>query len=356
MVVINDFNGLTAVVTGASSGMGKQLALQLASLGCSVAICDVQEEKLLQTADECKKVRKSEKVKIVAQVCDVTNKSQIETFKKAVVDSFGEKVNILINNAGIVTQGSFLDISPERFDKVFDVSYKGVVYFTRAFLPIIVKQKVGYVLNLSSINAFWCCLGPSKWPISTPGHTPYSAAKSAVKGFTEALLHDSYQNFPHVGIASVHPGHIGTDIALNQDYKDMNKKETDLYRKLLSMNPDIGERANNMSPEEIGKLVGERFRGGGLSAKDAATDIINGMRSGSTRMLIGEDAYVIDVLARLFPRAIYNDAFIVGVIGPSCLMASKIGRPFGLPVGRFAYLLVLSSILYLARRLIKSKV
>jgi NAD(P)-dependent dehydrogenase (short-subunit alcohol dehydrogenase family) len=83
---------------------------------------------------------------------------------------------------GIVTSGPFLEMSSERFYRTFDVSFRGVVECTRAFLPLIVKSDVGYVVNLSSVNAFWCCLGPSKWPIKAPAHTPYSAGKAAVKG------------------------------------------------------------------------------------------------------------------------------------------------------------------------------
>eukprot|EP00750_Incisomonas_marina_P009483 INCI16018.3.p1 GENE.INCI16018.3~~INCI16018.3.p1 ORF type:complete len:272 (+),score=41.59 INCI16018.3:308-1123(+) len=213
--------GLTCVVTGASGGMGRELARQLCSEGCRLALCDVRFAELEETRRLC--LLKNPQAKDISiHVCDVTDEDGVERFRSEVVASHGEKIDMLINNAGIASSGSFLVMPKSKFDQVFDVSFKGVVLCTRAFLPYIVKSKRGYVANLSSINAFWCALGPAKWPIKTPPHAAYCAGKAAIRGFTESLMHDAAQNFPHVLVTCIHPGHVGTDIGWLGDKDDTN--------------------------------------------------------------------------------------------------------------------------------------
>lgn len=335
------FAGKTAVITGAAGGMGRELALQLSAEGCNVAVCDVREKELQETLRLCAQVSKNNSAKAMGRVVNVVNDNMVRQFREDVEQEFGDTLQILINNAGITTNGPFLEMSAERFQRTFDVSWRGVLNFTRAFLPMVVRSKKGWVVNLSSINAIWCCTGFSRWPVQTPPHTPYSAAKAAIRGFTEALLFDSYQNFPHVTVTAVHPGHVGTDIArLAEKASGSDEEVVRMRNNLRSL---IGEGVKQMSFEEMHNAFGEFFRDKApLSARDAATQILDGMRAGSTRILVGEDAFVIDLCARVFPRLIYHDWFNAAVMLPWAVIASHVGRVQGVPVGRFVPPLLLA--------------
>ena len=170
-------NGLTCVVTGASGGMGREIARQLCADDCDLALCDVRFAELEETRRLCL-ADNPNAGNISIHVCDVTDEDSVDRFQSEVLTAHDGKVDVLINNAGIASSGSFLVMPKAKFDQVFDVSFKGVVLCTRAFLPHIVKSKRGYVANLSSINAFWCALGPAKWPIKTPPHAAYCAVSS----------------------------------------------------------------------------------------------------------------------------------------------------------------------------------
>jgi len=171
------FAGLTCVVTGASGGMGRELARQLCADGARLALCDVRFAELEETRRLCLAVNPQAKP-ISIHLCDVTSDSEVARFSEEVITEHDGKVDMLINNAGIASSGSFLKMPKQKFDQVFDVSFKGVVLCTRAFLPYIIRSKRGYVANLSSINAFWCAIGPANWPIKTPPHAAYCAVRS----------------------------------------------------------------------------------------------------------------------------------------------------------------------------------
>jgi NAD(P)-dependent dehydrogenase (short-subunit alcohol dehydrogenase family) len=171
-------SGLTCVVTGASGGMGRQLAIQLCQDNCRVAICDIRLDELEETKRLCLRAQRGMVAeRISTHVCDVTNEADVERLRDEVLAAHGGTVQVLINNAGIASSGSFLDMPKGKFDKVFDVSWQGVVLCTRAFLPHIIKAKRGYITNLSSINAFWSTLGPATWPTQTPPHAAYCAVR-----------------------------------------------------------------------------------------------------------------------------------------------------------------------------------
>lgn len=136
--------------------MGRALAIQLVREGCSVAVCDVRDEELAQTKQLCQEAAVKE-VRVSTHHCDVTSSDEIRRFRDQVENEHGDSVNLLFNNAGLAGTGSFLEMSRERFDKIFAVSFTGTVECTRAFLPMLVKSKSGYVVNLSSVNAWWNC-------------------------------------------------------------------------------------------------------------------------------------------------------------------------------------------------------
>src|SRR5678815_2097320 len=160
-----------------------------------------------------------------------------------------EHINLLFNNAGIGGGGSFLNEDRADWERTFAVCWFGVYYGTRAFLPLLVASDEGYIVNTSSVNGFWACLG------ARTAHTAYSAAKFAVKGFSEALLTDLRLNAPHVKVAVVMPGHIGTSIVMNTN-KVLGKGEieamaTEDVARLRSLLTLRGLPVDAMSDDEL---------------------------------------------------------------------------------------------------------
>src|SRR5690554_6041424 len=203
------FEGRLAVVTGAGSGMGRELVRQLAAEGCSVAGCHVDGEAMAEP------VRLAEKearpgVVVSGHVCDVSDEPAVERFRDEVLARHEtDHVHLLFNNAGVSGGGSFLTDPREEWERTFAICWGGVYTCTRVFLPLLVAADAGHLVNTSSVNGFWARILPG-----VP-HTAYSTAKFAVKGFSEALMEDLRVNAPHVQVSVVMPGHIGTDIVNN---------------------------------------------------------------------------------------------------------------------------------------------
>jgi NAD(P)-dependent dehydrogenase (short-subunit alcohol dehydrogenase family) len=203
------FEGRLAVVTGGGTGMGRELARQLAAEGCHVAICDVSEEAMAQTKALCEQAGPAD-LRVSTFIADVSDEARVLAFRDAVAKAHETNhIHLLFNNAGIGGGGSFVGDDREDWEKTFAVCWEGVYYCTRAFLPMLVASPEGHLVNTSSVNGFWASLGPRS------AHTAYSAAKFAVKGFTEALINDFRLNAPHVKVSLVMPGHIGTSIVIN---------------------------------------------------------------------------------------------------------------------------------------------
>jgi NAD(P)-dependent dehydrogenase (short-subunit alcohol dehydrogenase family) len=206
---MKNFRGKLAVITGGGTGMGRALAEQLTAEGCHVAICDVSAENMAETKQLCE-ARAHSGVHISTHVCDVSDERQVVAFRDAMTAQHETNhINLLFNNAGIGGGGSFLKDDRAEWERTFGVCWFGVYYCARAFLPLLVASDDGYIVNTSSVNGFWACL----WPGTA--HTAYSSAKFAVKGFSEALLIDLRLNAPHVKVAVVMPGHVGTLIVIN---------------------------------------------------------------------------------------------------------------------------------------------
>src|SRR3954452_5105617 len=206
---VESFEGRLAVVTGGGTGMGRELVLQLTAEGCSVATCDVNEDNVSETALRAEKEAPAG-TRITTHLCDVSKEADVQRFRDEVLAQHEtDHINLLFNNAGIGGGGSFIAGKREEWDQTFGVCWGGVYNCSRAFVPLLVASDDGYLVNTSSVNGFWASLGPG-----IP-HTAYSSAKFAVKGFSEALLEDFRMNAPHVKVAVVMPGHIGTDILIN---------------------------------------------------------------------------------------------------------------------------------------------
>lgn len=304
---MESFSGKTAVVTGGGSGMGRELVVLLASEGCSVATCDVNPSNLAETERRAE-TRATGGAKVTTHVCDVSDESQVGAFREEVLDAHGSPIHLLFNNAGIGGGGSFLADPREEWERTFAVDWWGVYYCTRAFAGDLVAADDAVLVNTSSVNGFWASLGPG-----IP-HTAYSTAKFAVKGFTEALIEDFRVNAPHVKVAVVIPGHIGTDIVANSrryfgrpEPDDMGPDDLARAREQLARRGVAPEQMPDEQVRDVVRMIEEGFRQGApLDAAGAAKNILDGVRAGRWRILVGDDAHRLDEQVRSDPEGAYD--------------------------------------------------
>jgi NAD(P)-dependent dehydrogenase (short-subunit alcohol dehydrogenase family) len=275
---MESFAGKIAVVTGGGSGMGRELVTQLAAEGCSVAACDVHRAAVAQTA-EIARAGAPAGVTVTSHPCDVADEAQVLRFRDEVLaEHAADHVDLVFSNAGIGGGGSFIADPREQWESVFAVDFWGVYYCARAFLPLLIKSAEGVLVNTSSVNGFWASLGQG-----VP-HTAYSTAKFAVKGFSEALIEDLRVHAPHVRVALVMPGHVATNIVANS---------------MIAFGvPEADARAANQGFHDSAPL----------SAAGAATVILDGVRSGTWRILVGADARGLDQWVRAYPEDAYDYA------------------------------------------------
>ncbi len=309
---MKEFRGKIAVITGGGTGMGRELARQLAAEGCHVAICDVSAENMAATKALCEQAA-PHGTRITTHSCDVSVESQVLAFRDAVKHQHAtDHVHLVFNNAGIAGGGSLFTDERAVWEKTFGVCWYGVYYGTRALLPLLVAAAEGHLVNTSSVNGFWASLGPG-----IP-HTAYSAAKFAVKGFSEALLEDLRVNAPHVKVSVVMPGHVGTSIVLNTPAvlgrpspKEMTADELRPVRERMT---GRGLPADALSDDQLRAVMqqlAEDFRDKApLSAAAAATLILDAVRRGEWRILVGEDAKELDRMVRAEPERAYEPGFI----------------------------------------------
>ena len=293
---MDSFVGKLAIVTGGGSGMGRELVLQLAAEGCSVATCDIDPPSLAETAQ-----RSPAGTRVTTHLCDVSDEAQVVRFRDEVVGEHAtDHVNLVFNNAGIGGGGSFITDDRSDWERTFAIDWWGVYHCTRAFLPLLIASDDGCLVNTSSVNGFWASLGPG-----IP-HTAYSTAKFAVKGFSEALIEDLRVNAPHVKVAVVMPGHIGTGIVANSR-RILRSADLEHLRAQLTLR---GLQADDMSADQLRdvlKMVEQGFRDGApLTAAQAATIILDGVRAGRWRILVGADAEAQDQRVRANPDGAYD--------------------------------------------------
>jgi NAD(P)-dependent dehydrogenase (short-subunit alcohol dehydrogenase family) len=267
-------------------------------------MCDVSEEDMADTARLCES-EAPEGTRISTHRCDVSIEEQVEAFRDAVTAAHEtDHVNLLFNNAGIGGGGTFVDGNRDEWEKTFAVCWSGVYLCSRAFMPLLVASEEAVIVNTSSINGFWASVGPD-----TP-HTAYSAAKFAVKGFTEALITDLRLNAPHVRAAVVMPGHIGTSIAINSR-KILGPVDPTLVRKRMA---ERGLPVDQMSDDDLLAIIDQMALGfrdnAPTTAAQAAAIILDGVRAGRWRILVGDDAFAIDEMVRSDPEAAYDVDFI----------------------------------------------
>ncbi|MES2917441.1 MAG: SDR family NAD(P)-dependent oxidoreductase [Pseudomonadota bacterium] len=252
-----------AAITGAGSGIGRATAILMASKGCHLALSDVNEAGLAETAAQCLQYG----VKVTSRKVDVASREQMYAWADEVVADHG-LVNIIFNNAGVALGATVEDMQYPDFEWLMGINFWGVVYGTKAFLPHIKTAGEGAIVNVSSVFGL----------IAVPTQSAYNAAKFAVKGFTEALREEMEIEGCNVGVTCVHPGGIKTNIARNARVTEtkglVDEKSTRDFEKAFITTPE-----------------------------KAAEDVVNGILKNKRRVLIGPDAIAIDLMQRILPTS-----------------------------------------------------
>jgi NAD(P)-dependent dehydrogenase (short-subunit alcohol dehydrogenase family) len=275
---MKDLNDKVVVITGAGSGMGREMALLAARRGALLAVSDWNEEALAETVALLKEAGVRE---LRSDVVDVSDRGAVADLAQAVVEQFG-RVNMVVNNAGVTVTGDFEEMSYDDFDWIVGVNFMGVVNGTKEFLPHLIASGDGAVVNISSLFGL----------ISMPGQTAYNATKYAVRGFTEALREEMLINGHHVTVTCIHPGGIKTGIARN------------------------GRKTASQDAAAIDSFFDKKLAR--MTAEKAARIILDGAQAGKARVLVGIDAHAMhhfakllgsryqDVVARLAPKTMPN--------------------------------------------------
>jgi butyryl-CoA dehydrogenase len=271
---VKDFNGRVAAITGASSGIGRALAVELVGRGAHVALCDVDEAGLAETVTLCEGAG----VKVTSQPLDVADRDAVHAWADQVVDDHGA-VNLIVNNAGVALGATIEGMSYEDFEWLMNINFWGVVHGTKAFLPHLKASGEGHVVNLSSVFGL----------ISIPSQSAYNAAKFGVRGFTDALRMELEVERCGVSATTVHPGGIKTNIARN-----------------ARMDASVAAVAG--SPEEARAGFDKVAL---TSPAKAARQILAAVERDRRRALIGHDAKLIDLVSRL-PAGVYQRVVVAG--------------------------------------------
>lgn len=256
------WNNCVAAVTGAASGIGRELAMVLHEQGCKLALSDVNEEGLAET---CRMVEEAGGT-VHSQRVDVSQRAEVEAWAETIAEHYGG-VDIVINNAGVTVVDTVEHISYEDLEWIMGINFWGVVYGTKTFLPYLHRSKNAFLVNISSVFGI----------ISVPSQSAYNATKFAVRGFTESLrqeLHDS-----HITVTCVHPGGIKTSITRNARHHHRPGRTPERDKLVKSFENQMAR----------------------TSPRRAAEIIVRGMQKKKRRVLVGADAHVIDVVQRMFP-------------------------------------------------------
>jgi NADP-dependent 3-hydroxy acid dehydrogenase YdfG len=252
---VKDFGGKVCVVTGAGSGIGRALSLDLAGRGARLALSDIDGERVESSRAACEQRGARE---VLAARLDVSERAAVFAHADAVLERFGT-VNLVVNNAGVALEGTVLDTSIDDYEWIMGINFWGVVYGCKAFLPHLVTSGDGYVVNISSIFGI----------VAVPGQSGYHAAKFAVRGFTESLREEMLMAGHPVGVSCVHPGGVKTDIA-------------------RAARSEIDERERVERFQQLARLTPEQ----------AARIILKGVAARRARILVGNDARALDLLQR----------------------------------------------------------
>ncbi|MBT4521162.1 MAG: SDR family NAD(P)-dependent oxidoreductase [Halieaceae bacterium] len=308
---MKDFSGKLAVVTGGGTGMGRELVRQLVASGCNVAFCDVLENNMAETKAICDS-EAPPGVTVTTHVCDVSDEAAVNAFRDSVVAEHAtDHVNLLFNNAGVGGGGSFINDPREQWERTFNICWGGVYLCSRAFVPLLINASEAHLINTSSVNGFWASIGPQA------PHTAYSSAKFAVKGFSEALLNDFRNHAPHVKVSVVMPGHIGTPLLANSgkivsgfDPENLTDEDLQLFSVLLGKEDQGKEMGVDEIKAMLENMMSAFAEGAPTSASEAVAIILDGVREERWRILVGDDAKIIDQSVRSDPEQAYEQSFM----------------------------------------------
>ena len=278
---MKNFADRVAVITGAGSGIGRALALELAGRGAQLALSDIDEVAVADTAARCEKFGALAK----GYRLDVADRAAMTAHAEQVIGDFGQ-VNLVVNNAGVAVMATVEDLSYDDLDWIVGINFWGVVHGTKAFLPHLIASGDGHLVNISSVFGF----------VGVPTQSAYNATKFAVRGFTEALRQEMLIERRPVGVSCVHPGGIRTNIARDA-------------RGPASSTPD--QRAADFA------------RIARTTPGDAARTILRGVERNRARILIGPDAYLFDAVPRVLGSS-YQRLAALGL-----RTARRFGRPMG---------------------------
>lgn len=268
MSAFKEFQNRIAVLTGAASGIGRELLLQLVRRGTHVAACDIDRESLQVTVRQAQAIAPD--VRVTAHVLDISDEKSVVRFAKAVTKEHGsDAIHLLFNNAGVVGGGSFVTGQRDEWERTFNVSWSGTYYCTRHFLPMLIAAEQSVIVNMSSVCGLWASLGTGS------PHTAYSSAKFAIRGFTESLIVDLRTHAPHVSAVLVIPGHVRTGMPAPP--RSWRRALDSLF---ASYKP--------------------------VSSKNAAEVILTALSNGEWRVVIGEDAQAVDMRIRKDPWTAYD--------------------------------------------------
>jgi NADP-dependent 3-hydroxy acid dehydrogenase YdfG len=263
---MKSFRNKVAAITGAGSGIGRSLALQLARDGAALALSDVNAEGLAETVALCRE----EGVTVTEAIVDVAQRQQVYDWAAATVAAHG-KVNLVFNNAGVALGAPISSMAEDDLKWIMDINFWGVVYGTQAFLPHLKASGEGHVINISSVFGI----------AAIPSQSAYNASKFAVRGFTEALRQELEIEGAPVSATTVHPGGIKTNIARSARFSAQMKDFL-----------GVDEAAGKSSFERLFITTADK----------AAAVILSGVKANRRRVLIGPDARAIDFMVRLMPE------------------------------------------------------
>jgi NAD(P)-dependent dehydrogenase (short-subunit alcohol dehydrogenase family) len=263
--------GRTAVITGAAGGIGRAIAVSLARRGCHLALADIDDAGLADTAAEIRgnQDQNQANLRISWHHLDVSDRAAVSALPEQVTAQHSG-VDVLVNNAGVALGGTFLEVAESDFDWLFGINFWGIVQMTRAFLPLLQTSEEARLVNISSLFGL----------IAPPGQTAYCASKFAVRGFSEALRHELAET--GIGVTVVHPGGVATSIAKNARLpRSLSEEELAKRRKFF-------DSVLTMPPEIAGEII------------------VRGVENRKPRILVGRDAKYAALVERLMPVTYWN--------------------------------------------------